>query len=162
MTNLVLLITMQFVPEAFVIPVSHETATYRLEPLGPKLVKVDYDAYMSSIEHLQKTFSGPGWPTATITMADAIKDMLSEEERFRTRKSFAYAVLTKDGSRELGSVYVRPSKKPGFDAAVTMWVTKAEFDRGFDPVLFAEVKRWVAAKWPFKKVEYPRRETGVQ
>lgn len=148
-----------FVPANFTLPTLHKTEKFKLVPLGPEVVKQDYDAYMSSIEHLRTTFSNGGnWPNKDITMADAMKDMENEAARFKARRSFAYAVLTLDGSKELGSVYVRPSKKPGYDAAVTFWVTKEQFDRGFEAELFPAIKAWMAKDWPFTKVEYPKRE----
>jgi hypothetical protein len=147
-----------FVPVDFRVPTLYQTSTFQLVPLGPKVVKQDYDAYMSSIEHLQKTFGGGKWPHAGLTMTDAMKDMENEETRFKSRRSFAYAVLTPDGSKELGSVYVRPSRKQGYDAQVTMWVTKEQFDRGFEEELFKAVKAWIGKDWPFQKVGYPKRE----
>jgi hypothetical protein len=146
-----------FVPVDFRIPVHHQTNTFQLVPLGPDVVKLDYDAYMGSIEHLQKTLGGK-WPHAGLTMTDAMKDMENEEARFKARKSFAYAVLAPDKSKELGSVYVRPSRKPGYDAQVTMWVTKEQYDRGFEAELLAAVKAWIAKDWPFKNVDYPERQ----
>ncbi|HYP13269.1 MAG TPA: hypothetical protein VEQ63_05045, partial [Bryobacteraceae bacterium] len=138
-----------FVPPSFEVPQLHKTTSYKLVPLGPEIVKQDYDAYMSSIEHLQKTFSNGRWPTKELNMTDAMKDMEGEAARFRERKSFAYGVLTLDGSKELGSVYVRPSRKQGYDAVVTMWVTKEQFDKGFEKTLLADVKAWMASSWPF-------------
>jgi len=44
-----------------------------------------------------------------------MQNMVNEEKRSNERESFAYAVLTKDGSREFGCVYARPSDKPGND-----------------------------------------------
>ncbi len=149
----------QFVPDTFAVPAEHRTPAFHLVPLGPALAKQDYDAYMSSIEHLQKTFTlNTKWPHAGLTMEDAIKDVEGEQARFQARKSFTYAVLTPDRSRELGCVYVSPSRKQGYDAMVRVWVTKAEFDRGFEDHLIPEVKRWLAAAWPFAKVAWPGRE----
>lgn len=146
----------QFVPADFHVPAGHQTAAFQLKPLGPALARHDYNAYMSSIEHLQKTFSGGGrWPNDKITMADAIKDVEGEEARFKARKSFTYAVLSLDGAKELGCVYISPSRKEGYDAAVRLWVTKAEFDKGLQPVVLKEVKAWLAKEWPFKNVLYP-------
>jgi hypothetical protein len=144
-----------FVPVDFRVPVHHQTNTFQLVPLGPEVVKLDYEAYMGSIDHLQASLGGK-WPHAGLTMTDAMKDMQNEEARFKARKSFAYAVLTPDKSKELGSVYVRPSRKPGFDAQVTLWVTKDQFDRGFEDELLAAVKTWISNDWPFKNVDYPR------
>jgi len=150
-----------FVPEAFVPPTLVETAGFKLVPLSPALVKVDFDAYMSSIEHLQKTFTrSTGWPREGITDADAMRDMETEQARFRSRKSFAYAVLTPDGSRERGCVYVYPSSVEGYDAEITLWVTKAEYNAGFDAELYAWVTQWAQKDWPFAKVAYPGRAIG--
>lgn len=147
-----------FVPADFAVPTMVETPRFKLVPLGPELVKVDFDAYMSSIEHLQQTFTrSTSWPTKDISDADAMRDMESEQARFQARESFAYAVLTPDGSRELGSVYVRPSAVEGYDAVAAMWVTKADYDAGFDAELYAWLTQWVQTAWPFKKVAYPGR-----
>ena len=147
-----------FVPAGFTAPVLVKAAGFQLMPLGPALVKIDYDAYMSSIDHLQTTFTrSKDWPHAGLTMADAMKDMEGEAARFRNRESFAYAVLTKDGRRERGSIYVSPSPVPGYDAMVRLWVTKAEYDAGFDAELFAWVTTWMQSDWPFAKIAYPGR-----
>ena len=43
---------------------------------GPELMEVDYVAYMSSIEHLQKTFTrSTSWPHEGLDMEDALLDM---------------------------------------------------------------------------------------
>jgi hypothetical protein len=136
-----------------------ETETFVLIPLGPDLVNQDYAAYMSSIEHLQETFTrSSAWPHEDITVEDAMKDVLNEQERFANRESFAYSVLTKDGERELGSVYIRPASKLGFEAEVSLWVTQQEFDSGFDASLYEWTQLWIAGNWPFKTVAYPGRK----
>jgi hypothetical protein len=147
-----------FIPANFNPPTLIETPRFKLVPLGPALVKVDFDAYMSSIEHLQKTFTrSTNWPHKGISDADAMLDMQTEQGRFKARKSFAYSVLTPDGSRERGSVYVSPSPVPGYDAIVRLWVTKAEYDAGFDAELYKWVVDWVRKDWPFRNVAYPGR-----
>lgn len=147
-----------FVPEDFNVPVLVETEKFKLMPLGPDLAQVDFKAYMSSVEHLQKTFTrSTDWPHKGISDADAMRDMETEQARFRDRKSFAYAVLTPDGSRERGCVYVYPSTVEGYDAVVTMWVTKDEYDAGFDAELYAWVAKWMRTDWPFATVAYPGR-----
>ena len=147
-----------FVPADFDIPVLVETQKFKIVPLGPALVEVDFEAYMSSIEHLQKTFTrSTDWPHKNISDADAMRDMETEQARFEKRESFAYAVLTPDGSRERGCVYVYPSTVEGYDAIVRMWVTQAEYDAGFDAELYAWVVGWIQKDWPFAKVAYPGR-----
>lgn len=149
----------QFVPADFKVPESHTAATFQLKPLGPALAKHDFDAYMASIEHLQKNFShSERWPNAKITMADAIKDVEGEQKGFDARRKFTYAVLNMDESRELGCVYISPSNKQGYDATVRMWVTENQHVIGFEDRLYSEVKAWIKSKWPFDKVAYIGRE----
>lgn len=142
----------------FAVPTLAEGPGFKLVPLGPALVEIDYRAYMSSIAHLQKTFTrSTGWPHEGLTMKDAMLDMETEARRFSARESFAYAVLTPDGLRERGSVYVSPSRVAGHDAQVMMWVTAAEYEAGFDAALYAWVQGWIARDWPFRNVAYPGR-----
>jgi hypothetical protein len=150
-----------FVAADFAVPTLVETPGFKLVPLGPDLVDIDFAAYMSSIQHLQQTFTrSTGWPREDITAAEAMTDMLTEQGRFARRESFAYAVLTPDGMRERGCIYVYPSTVPGHDAVVRLWVTKAEFDAGFDAELYAWTQSWIANEWHFKSVAYPGRAIG--
>ena len=147
-----------FVPADFEVPVRVEADGFTLVPLGPEVVDVDYEAYMSSIEHIQETFTrSTSWPHADLDAEDAMQDMLNEQRRFEARESFAYAVLTPDGTRERGSLYVSPSEVADYDVVVRMWVTKAEYDAGFDEELYAWAQEWIAEEWPFAKVAYPGR-----
>ena len=146
-----------FVPADFQVPelyVSRQ-GMFKLKPLGPKYAAQDYRAYMSSINHLQMNFSGSNrWPHAGISMAEAVKDVEGEEAGFKARQKFTYAVLNMDEARELGSVYISPSKKEGYDAVVRMWVTENQALIGFDTRLLNEVRVWLRTKWPFKKIAY--------
>lgn len=146
-----------FVPADFEVPLGYASpkGTFKLKPLGPKLAKLDYDAYMSSIAHLQRTFTfSTSWPHAGLTMADAIKDVEGEEAAFNARRKFTYAVLNPVESRELGCVYISPSTKQGYDAQVRIWVTENQHIIGFEDRLYDEVRAWIGAKWPFEKVAY--------
>jgi hypothetical protein len=85
-----------FIAADFKVPTLVQTPGFKLVPLGPALVKVDFDAYMSSIEHLQKTFTrSTSWPHKDISDADAMKDMETEQARFEKRESFAYRAHTR-------------------------------------------------------------------
>ena len=147
-----------FVPEPFPVPERVETEGFVLVPLGPAVLEVDFEAYMSSIDHLQRTFThSQGWPRADLTAEDAVADMAQEAALFESRRAFAYAVLTPDGTRERGCIYLRPSLKAGYDAVVRLWVTEAEFNAGFDGELERWTRRWVEDQWPFTAVAWPDR-----
>jgi hypothetical protein len=142
----------------FAVPTLVEAPGFKLVPLGPALVEIDYRAYMASIPHLQRTFTrSTGWPHEGLTLTDAMVDMETEAGRFARRESFAYAVLTPDGLRERGCIYVYPGKAGSHDAEVRLWVTSEEYDAGFDAELYAWAQAWIAREWPFRNVAYPGR-----
>ncbi|MBB3938410.1 hypothetical protein GGR39_000039 [Novosphingobium fluoreni] len=148
----------ELVPASFKVPTRSTGPGFKLVPLGPDLAMIDHAAYMSSIPHLQATFTrSKNWPHPGISAAEAMADMKAEQARFIASESFAYAVLTPDGKRERGCVYVSPSPVPGYDAVVRMWVTQAEYDAGFDARLQSWVMEWVRQDWPFRNVAYPGR-----
>ncbi len=150
----------QLVPDSFQVPREYKGVSYKLVPLGPDVAQLDYDAYMSSIEHIRSVMGGK-WPRPDLTMEDQAKDMAGEKAQWDARKSFPYAVLTPDGKKELGCFYIRPSGKQGYDAVATLWTTKEAADRGFDKQLYSEMKSWLAATWPFTKVAWPGREIAT-
>ena len=147
-----------FVPETFPVPEQVKAEGFVLVPLGPKVLEVDFEAYMSSIDHLQRTFThSQNWPRADLTAEDAVADMAQEAALFESRRAFAYAVLTPDGTQERGCIYVRPSLKAGYDAVVRLWVTEREFKAGFDGELEKWTRGWIEKEWPFKAVAWPDR-----
>lgn len=148
-----------FVPASFEPPRQVQGDGFVLVPLDTNVTEMDYKAYMASIEHLQKTFThSDRWPREGLSMEDAVKDMENEQSQWEERKSFPYAVLDPQKTRERGCLYVRPSKKQGYAAAVRLWVTATEYASGFDEQLYAWARTWVAEAWPFDKVAYPGRE----
>ena len=152
-----------FIPADFQPPTEVPGDGFVLVPLDTKVTEMDHKAYMASIEHLQKTFTySPSWPHEKLTMEDAVKDMENEQAQWEKRESFPYAVLDPEKTRERGCVYVRPSKKQGYDAAVRSWVTAEEYAAGFDEKLFIWAKQWVESAWPLDKVAYPGREISME
>ncbi len=152
-----------FIPADFDPPTEVVGDGFLLVPLDTNVTEMDYKAYMASIEHLQSTFTySTNWPREGLTMEDAVKDMENEQAQWGERKSFPYAVLDADRTRERGCVYVRPSSKEGYEAAVRMWVTAEEFSAGFDEELYAWTREWVPSTWPFEAVAYPGREIPME
>ena len=83
--------------------------------------------------------------------------MLAEQARFNERRSFAYAVLTSDGTRERGCLYIRPSSRPAFDAEVVMWLHKRNLRAGLMQSSSNWAQNWISSSWPMSKVVYPGR-----
>ena len=151
----------QLVPPSFVVPTTYTGSGYKLVPLGPAVAEMDFKAYMSSIDHIRKT-QGGNWPRQGLTMDDQAKDMAGEKAQWDGRKSFPFAVLTADGSKELGCFYLRPSAKEGYDVVATMWVTQEAFDKGFEDQLFRDMKAWLGSVWPFTKPAWRGKEITAE
>ncbi len=148
-----------FVPREFKIPEVLETNKFRLRMLTVDDVVKDYDAVMTSIDHLQGIF-GPRskWPSPDLTFKQDLIDLGWHQKEFQTRSSFAYTVMSPDESQCLGCLYIFPSRKEEYEAEVYLWVRQSAYDEGQDPILFKTVEKWIAEKWPFKKVAYPGRK----
>ena len=64
----------------------------------------DYDAVMSSVDHLRSTYSqdsGSDWP-AGLTLEEDLVDLGWHQREFTLRISFAYTMMAPDESRCLG------------------------------------------------------------
>jgi len=148
-----------FVPPDFEIPQKLETDKFRLRMLKVTDVVKDYDAVMTSVDHLQGIF-GPRskWPTEDLTLEQDLIDLGWHQKEFQTRSSFAYTVMDLNESQCVGCMYIFQPRKENFEAEIYMWVRKSAYDEGLDPLLYEAVKKWIAEKWPFKKIAYPGRE----
>ncbi len=148
-----------FVLPDFKVPEKLETNKFRLRMLKVSDVVKDYDAVMTSIDHLQGIF-GPRskWPSKELTFEQDLIDLGWHQKEFQTRSSFAYTMMNPKESQCLGCMYIFPPRKENYDAEIYLWVRKSAYDEGLDSVLYETVKKWIAEKWPFKKVAYPGRE----
>jgi len=152
---------MPFVPPDFVVPRTLVTDRCRLEPLTVRHAVADWDAVMSSREHLSGVF-GPGsrWPRDDLSLEQNLVDLGWHQKKAQLREAFAYTVLEPASSRVVGCVYLDPSEREGFDAEVQLWVRASEVPSGLDPHLHSAVRLWVSESWPFTSVAYPGREHG--
>ncbi len=99
-----------FVPGDFPVPGELVTAQFRLEPLGPQHNAGDYEAWMSSIEHIRATpgFADWSWPRE-MTSEENLGDLRRHAEDFAGRTGFTYTVLD-PGGRVVGCVYIYPAR----------------------------------------------------
>lgn len=147
-----------FVPKDFVVPEVLENQHFRIRMLSINDVVKDYDAVMSSIDHLKEMYPTSSWPSKDLTFEQDLIDLGWHHKEFQRRSSFAYTVVSLDESEVVGCLYINPTTKTGYDANITMWVRSSVVDKGYDKILFESVKQWVTKDWPFKKVAYPGRE----
>lgn len=145
------------VPVDFHVPDSLVSPEFTLKMLSVDHVVMDYDAVMMSVEHLKQVWPGGTWPEG-LTLKQNLIDLGWHEKEFQLRQSFAYTVLDPQESRVTGCVYINPSRKHGHDAVVCLWARQSELASGMEDRLYAEVRNWLAAAWPFKSPAYPGRD----
>ena len=149
--------TTPFVPADFEIPARLETAEFKLRMLTVDDVIKDYDAVMSSVEHLRTIWPGGSWPLG-LTLRQNLVDLGWHEKEFQLRRSFAYTVLSPGEDRVVGCVYIDPSTREGHDAAVFLWARQSELAGGLEERLHAAVKNWLRTAWPFVAVAFLGRD----
>ncbi len=150
------------VPDDFDIPEALQTDRMRLRALTINDAVKDYDAVMTSEERLRTVFRPGGeWPLG-LTLEQNIIELGWHQTEFQLRTSFAYTVVSLDESEVLGCIYVFPTRNPGYDAEITMWVRQSRVDEGLDEHLFETVKPWIADCWPLENPAYPGRTISFE
>ncbi|HEY6153212.1 MAG TPA: hypothetical protein VIW07_05690 [Candidatus Udaeobacter sp.] len=149
--------TNPFVPKEFKIPEKLETQEFRLRMLTVNDVVKDYDAVMTSVQHLRSIWPSGTWPEG-LTLEQDLIDLGWHQKEFQRRTSFAYTVVTPSESKVVGCVYINPTPKRGYDAVAYLWARQSELESGLEARLFSALKEWLAKEWPFKKVAFPGRD----
>jgi hypothetical protein len=149
----------KFVPDDFIVPEKLETEKFRLRMLTVEDVEKDYDAVMSSREHLRSLASQEDeedtWPEENMTIEEDLADLARHQDEFLKREAFVYTVMSLDESICLGCVYINPGEKKDFDTEIYLWARESELKSRLEELLFETVKNWIVEKWPFNKVAFP-------
>ncbi len=150
---------MPLVPDGYSPPRTHRFARFTLEVLTPHYAAQDYAAVITSADAIRHVF-GPmnGWPAADISFAQNLADLERHAREFADRAAFAYALLSPDGERYLGCLYLKPITKPTpFDARAYFWLSTLA-DRGdLAERVLIDVQAWLKTAWPFRAVVFPGR-----
>ena len=88
---------MRFLPPDFDVPELLETDRFRIRPLTIHDVVKDYDAVMTSREHLWDQFGQAwGWPSEDLTLEQDLIEVAWHQREAQRRSSFAYVVMRPD------------------------------------------------------------------
>ncbi|HSB86016.1 MAG TPA: hypothetical protein VLD86_06905 [Ilumatobacteraceae bacterium] len=140
-------------------PVPLSTTWFRLEILAPVHNERDYEAWMSSIEHIratagfaQRDWGGDDWPTP-MTLDQNLADLEQHGREFVAGEAFAYSVL--NGDDVIGCVYIDPDVSGAAEAMVRSWVRASRAERDLD--LAVAIDQWLREAWPFRSRRWPGR-----
>ncbi|MBV8844897.1 MAG: hypothetical protein JO307_18985 [Bryobacterales bacterium] len=139
----------KFVPADFMVPPPPSVGEYTWNILEPEILDQDYAALI----HV----AGRSEPMK-IAKGEDYGELKRHRWEFQHLTSFAYGVLTADGTEEVACVYINPSKKEGYDATVRLLMTDRGVNEGLEPVLLENVREWVKTRWPFTRVAFPGEE----
>ena len=56
------------------------------------------------------------------------------------------------------SCYIYPSDNPEFEVQAYYWIRQDLLSSGLETELGKTFKMWLENSWPFKKIEFPRRD----
>ena len=147
-----------FLEDAYVVPEELITPDFRLRMLSVHDVVKDFEAVTVSRAQLLTMFpTWGGWPDG-LTLEDNLIDLGWHQREFTRRNSFAYTVLSPDGSKVIGCVYIDPTRKVGYDAEITLWARESAQGEPADRALETAVRSWLATEWPFAKPVFPGRD----
>jgi hypothetical protein len=82
-----------FVPRDFQVPATLETTEFRLRMLTIHDVVRDFDAVITSVDHLKTIWPGGKWPEG-LTLEQNLIDLGWHQKEFQMRRSFAYTVVS--------------------------------------------------------------------
>lgn len=145
-----------FVPDGFDPPRTFSGPGFRLEPLGPDHNERDYEAWISSVDHIRAT---PGswrdWPKP-MSLEQNLEDLEEHAREFRDRVGFTYSIL--DGDEVIGCLYIYPDGEGPSDADVRSWVKASRAE--MDATVWWAVTEWLREAWPFADFQYAERPRG--
>ncbi|MCP3675161.1 MAG: GNAT family N-acetyltransferase, partial [Gammaproteobacteria bacterium] len=109
----------KLVSDNFEIPQEHNQPEFILRRLSIQYLELDYEAVMSSKNHLRQVFAAnDDWPSDDMTLENNRQDLLWHDDEFERRSSFTYTVLTPNEKKCLGCVYIFAPTMDNFDAEV--------------------------------------------
>ncbi len=144
---------MRFLPKEFNNPPKIETNDFIVRPITINDVVKDYDAVMSSRDHLWERFGGSwGWPPEDLSIEQDLIDLAWHQKEAQIQSTFNYAVMSPDQSRLLGCIYIDPPSIEGTDAEVWFWARQSELLNGLESKIEDFVLGWLSEIWPFNVV----------
>ena len=91
-----------FVPEDFQVPATLETAEFRLRMLTIHDVVRDFDAVITSVDHLKTIWPGGTWPEG-LTLEQNLIDLGWHQKEFQTRRSLSLIHISEPTRRNQSS-----------------------------------------------------------
>lgn len=147
---------MSWLPDTFTHPARVDIGSeHHIRPISASDVDLDMVAVMGSQERLFSIYGQSwGWPPATMTREQDLKDLEHHVREMQTRESYNYAIFGDDESQLLGCIYIDQPDDDQHDAVVSWWVINDLVGRELDTALESFVPSWLKKDWPFSNVRF--------
>lgn len=141
----------------FEVPYGLETDLVVLEALSEGHNHADHAAWTMSIDHIRATpgFADRHWPGDAVSLEENAASIRKHKEHAQQRIGFTYAVIERCSGELIGSVYLYPPRRVGYDVDVRSWVRADRAD--LDEPLYQAVCGWLLEQWPFERPDYAER-----
>ena len=147
----------KIVPPDFIVPEKIEKSEFILKPLTVRDIIKDYDAVMSSVDHLKGLMDDSGWPEG-LTIEENLIDLGWHQREFTEKHSFAYTILSPNNHECIGCCYIYPSENKEFEVQAFYWIRQNMLSDGLEERFGNFFKDWIKNDWPFKSAEFPGRD----
>lgn len=154
--------TGSFLPPGFEPPSVIWQSHYRIRPLRLEDADIDYDCYMSCVDHVRTGgFIQPpdashiDWPRHDQTRRWSTVLIGHAEYLMAAGSAIEYGIFNLANTEEYGCLYVRPTRVAGYDAAITFWIREGHH-QALDGDLYDLARQWIPAAFPFERaVAFP-------
>lgn len=135
------------IPSTFDVPELKQFDSFQLRAIRAADAESDYEAVMESKIRLRNMFGGD-WPRDDFSLAENRTDLDEHERAFEQRESFTYSIVSTDGRRVLGCVYLVPEKDT--KANVLFWVRESALGTHPESLIRRELEGWLKNDWPIE------------
>jgi hypothetical protein len=158
-----------FTDSAEPVPAELRTEEFILRPIVADDAEMDHAAVVETREYL-RLWEQSGWPEDDFTVEANRKDLVDLERRHGEHRAYTYTVLSPDGARCLGCVYLFPTSAKflmkstvtpvgddqwaDVDAVIFFWARRSEMAKGLDERLLAALRLWFNEEWKFTRAVY--------
>lgn len=134
---------------------------FRLEPIHRNHSPIDYVAWHEESWEDLRVLYGAAWDwPREMSEAQNAEDLEHKHYvHFLTQNWITYEVLSLDGKRAYGSLYITPQACGSYQAHAMYWITtplRQQLEQSFHD----EVKVWLNSVWPWKKTYFPGPEVS--
>lgn len=134
---------------------------YRIEPIHRNHSPIDYIAWHDESWNELRTVYGPAWDwPREMTESQNANDLEKYHyNNFLNLSWITYEILSLDGKRALGSIYLTPESCGVYGARAMYWITtplRGEIEATFH----AEMKQWLNTVWPWQTTYFPGPEVS--